>query len=46
MQQLAIDNNITLNKKISMLEIGRKGGHAGLFKEIESLRKKESQIEI
>ena len=32
-------------KKISMLEIGRKGGHAGLFKEIEGLRKKESQFE-
>ena len=28
-----------------MLEIGRKGGHAGLFKEIEGLRKKESQFE-
>ena len=32
-------------KKISMLEIGRKGGNAGLLKEIETLRKKETHME-
>ena len=32
-------------RKISMLEIGKKGGQSALFKEIEDLRKKESNLD-
>ena len=32
-------------RKISMLEIGKKGGQSALFKEIEDLRKRESNLD-
>ena len=32
-------------RKISMLEIGKKGGQSALFKEIEELRKKETNLD-
>ena len=32
-------------RKISMLEIGKKGGQAALFKEIEELRKREANLD-